>query len=324
MSDPTNWSFPDNLQPKQSEVDFDLNAVFDAVVLVRAEIPDDAFTAEILGTERIGNGIVINDDGLVLTIGYLITEAHAVWLTTNNGAAVAAHPIAYDQTTGFGLVMPLGKLAATPIERGSVRTADVGDAVTVIGHGGRSHSLKASIAAKREFAGYWEYVLDEAIFTTPAHPQWGGSGCVDRDGKLLGIGSLFVQEAIDGKPSEGNMIVPIDLLEPILDDMLTLGRPAGLPRPWIGIYVQEAQGHLVVGGLASNGPAHKAGVRPGDVVIEVGGARVHKLPELFRKIWRVGPAGTEIPMTLARDGNVKRVQIKSVDRAALMKKPQVH
>ena len=324
MSEPKNWSFPESLQPKPEDVRFDLNAAFDAAVLVRAEVPEDAFTAQTLGTERVGNGMVIRDDGLVLTVGYLITEAQSIWLTTNAGAAVPAHPLAYDQMTGFGLVLPLGKLGVKPVERGTSKAVAVGDPVTVIGHGGRQHSLKAKVVAKREFAGYWEYVLDEAIFTSPAHPQWGGSGLLDRDGKLLGIGSLFVQEAVDGKPSEGNMIIPIDLLEPILEDMLSLGRPAGLPRPWIGLYVQEAQGQLVVGGLAKNGPADKAGIRPGDMVIEVAGTRVHKLPELFRKIWRVGPAGTEIPVTLAREGSLSRVKVKSVDRASLLKKPRLH
>src|SRR5262249_40325471 len=157
--------FPAELQPSPDRVSFDLEAALDAVVMLRTEIPQDAFTASILGTERIGNGVVIRADGLVLTIGYLITEAQTIWLTTNSGNAVAGHALAYDQATGFGLVQPLGRLGIPALERGSAQSCAVGDDVFVIGYGGRSHALQAKIIARREFAGYWEYVLDEALFT---------------------------------------------------------------------------------------------------------------------------------------------------------------
>ena len=222
-----NWAFPDALQPDPARTAFELDAALDAVVLLRAEIPADAFTAPILGTERAGNGVVIGADGLVLTIGYLITEASSIWLTTNRGSVVQGHALAYDQATGFGLVMPLGQLGVRPLARGSASSVATGDTVIVIGQGGREHSLNAKIVAKREFAGYWEYVLDEALFTAPAHPQWGGAALVGADGRLLGIGSLLVQEAVGGKAVDGNMFVPIDLLEPILKDMLSTGCSAG-------------------------------------------------------------------------------------------------
>ena len=302
MAEQGNWAFPKSVQPQQDELRFDLESTLDAVVQLRSEIPDDAFTASILGTERAGNGVVIRDDGLVLTIGYLITEARSIWLTTNSGVAVAGYPLAYDQVTGFGLVQPLGRLGVSALARGSASAGAVGDDVIVIGHGGRAHALKASIISRREFAGYWEYVLDEALFTSPAHPQWGGSAVVGMDGRLLGIGSLLVEEAVQGKQAQGNMIVPIDLLEPILDDMTKLGRPNRPPRPWLGMYATDAHGQIVVGGLANDGPAHRAGIRQGDLVLEVAGQRASSLADLFRRIWRLGAAGTEIPLTLARDG----------------------
>ncbi len=323
MAETTEWSFPRDLQPQPDVVEFDLDAALRAVVLIRAEIPEDAFTASILGTERVGNGAVIRDDGLILTIGYIITEAETIWLTAHDGTVVGGHALAYDFATGFGLVQPLGHLNAPMLKRGSAQFADVGANVIVIGHGGRPHALKANIFAKREFAGYWEYLLDEALFTSPAHPQWGGTALIGSDGRLLGIGSLFVQEAVNGSNVQGNMFVPIDLLEPILDDLLKFGRSARAARPWLGMYTAETEGRLVVGGLARGAPAEEAGVRLGDVVLEVGGEHPTGLADLLRKTWRVGPAGVEVPMTLARDGEVVEVKVRSANRYDFLRKPQL-
>jgi S1-C subfamily serine protease len=319
-----NWAFPANLQPQPEDVRFDLGAALDAVVMLRAEVPEEAFTAGILGTERLGNGVVIREDGLVLTIGYLIAEAQSIWLTTNRGRVVAGHALAYDQVTGFGLVLPLAPLGAPALERGSSASCAVGDDVFVIGHGGREHALKARVFAKREFAGYWEYVLDEAFFTLPAHPQWGGAAMVGENGRLLAIGSLLVQEVVSGQSVHGNMLVPVDLLEPILAELLRTGRAPRAPRPWMGMYAQELNGRLVVGGLVTGGPADRAGVKLGDVVLAVGDQSVAGLADLFRKVWRLGPAGTEVPLTLARKGARLQARLLSVDRADFLLKPRMH
>jgi S1-C subfamily serine protease len=324
MADSNDWAFPTNLRPKSEDLAFDLDAALDSVVLVRAEIPDDAFTASILGTERVGNGVVIGRDGLVLTIGYLITEASAVWLTTNRGTVVAGDPLAYDQASGFGLVQPLGRLGVSPLERSSVHACKAGDKVVVAGHGGRAHALQASVLAKREFAGYWEYVLDEAIFTLPAHPQWGGAALIGGDGRLLGIGSLLVEEKMQGETVQGNMVVPIDLLEPILDSLLRTGRSGRPPRPWLGMYTTEVDHHLVVAGLAERGPAAQAGMQIGDMVVEVAGRPVSGLAGLFRSIWSTGDAGVEVPLTITRKGDKKHLTVRSADRADFLKKHIVH
>ena len=303
---------------------FDLATAVRAVVMVHAEIPDDAFTADVLGTERVGSGVVIGADGLVLTIGYLISEASTIWLTTGDGSVVPGHALAYDQSTGFGLVLPLGPLAAPALERGSSRSLDVAHDVIVIGHGGLPHSLNAKIIARREFAGSWEYVLDEALFTAPPHPEWGGTALIGADGRLVGIGSLLVQEGVSGETFDANMFVPVDLLEPVLHDLRSLGRPGGPPRPWLGLYASELDDRLVVSRLAERGPAHRAGVRRGDSVLAVAGHAVSSLADLYRKVWSVGPAGSQIPLTLGRGSETLRVRVNSADRNDFLLKPRRH
>src|SRR3954453_8071657 len=259
MAEKSDWQFPVEMRPRPEDWRFDLDGALDAVVQLRAEIPEDAFTAQILGTERIGNGVVIRDDGLVLTIGYLITEASTIWLTTNKGVVVPAFPLGYDQTTGFGLVQPLAKLGVRPLARGSAGSCRIGENVVIAGHGGRARALRATVFAKREFAGYWEYVLDEAIYTAPAHPQWGGSALIGAEGKLLALGSLLVQEKVDGGVLQGNMRWPIPLLEPILEDMLKTGRSSRAPRPWLGLYATEAGARPLVARPPPPRPAQGGG-----------------------------------------------------------------
>ncbi len=323
MSDSTPWSFPEHLQPDVDEGSA-LAQALDGLVLLRAEVPEDAYTAPILGTDRHGSGIVIDGDGLVLTIGYLITEASSIWLTTASGVVVPGHALAYDQATGFGIVQPLGRLPAPAVRLGTVESLEQGDTVVVASHSGRAHALKAQVIALREFAGYWEYVLDEAVFTSPAHPEWSGAALLGLDGRLLGVGSLLVQEQVDGKPTQGNMLVPIDLLPPILEEMRTLGRAGRAARPWLGMYAAENEGQVVVGGVAGGGPAQQVGVRPGDMVLEVAGERVVDLADLFRRVWRLGPAGTEVPLTIAREGALVALKLRSADRNDFLKKPRLH
>jgi S1-C subfamily serine protease len=233
--------------------------------------------------------------------------------------------VGYDQASGFGLVQALGRLGVPALELGASARAGVGDPVIVAGGGGLPHALKARVASKREFAGYWEYVLDEALFTVPPHPSWGGAACIGADGRLAGIGSLFVQEARgEGITSQGNMVVPIELLTPILDDLLRFGRVDRPPRPWLGLYASDAEGTIFIAGLAEGGPAHQAGVHPGDILLEVGGNPVKDLAGTFRSIWEIGPAGVEIPLTVMRDGAPRELRIVSADRSDFLKKPRLH
>jgi len=216
------WEIPAELQPKPEDYAFDLDRALGAVLGLHATVPEDAFTAGTLGTERAGSGVLIRKDGLVLTIGYLITEAESLWLTSSVGGAVPGHVLAYDQETGFGLVQALGRLSVSPMELGTELRVGAGDRVIMAAEGGRRHSISATVVARQEFAGHWEYVLDRAIFTAPAHPFWGGAALIGTDGSLIGIGSLQLQHS-SGRElrRDVNMVVPIDLLPPILDELMT-------------------------------------------------------------------------------------------------------
>jgi S1-C subfamily serine protease len=324
MSSSSEWEMPPAAQPKPENYGYDLDGALTTLVGLRAIVPADAFTAETLGTERTGNGVLIRD-GVVLTIGYLITEAETVWLHLADGRAVPGHVLAYDQETGFGLVQALARFELPVMPIGQSTVTQIGDPVVVAGAGGRKHAVVARIAAKQEFAGNWEYVLDEAIFTAPAHPFWGGTAMIGPAGELLGIGSLQVQQVRDsGSPEPLNMIVPIDLLKPILEDLLTMGRPNHPPRPWLGLNATEIDDKVVVARVSNGGPARKANLRTGDVVLAVAGTEINDLAGFFRKVWSLGKAGVEVPLMVYRDGRTLEVRVPSGDRNRFLKGPSLH
>jgi S1-C subfamily serine protease len=298
-----------------------LDPILSSVVAVRAHIPDDAFTASGLGTLREGSGVVIRESGLVLTIGYLITEASEVWLTTAKGRVVPAHALAYDQETGFGLVQALARLELPALELGRSSRVALGDTVTLAD--GSGQAVEAAVVARQEFAGYWEYLLDDAIFTAPAHSSWGGAALIDDGGKLVGIGSLHLQMMRAGEVENINMSVPIDLLPPILDDMLQSGQVNRPPRPWLGVFSAENNGQVVVMSVAQDSPAAKAGLKRGDIISDVRDSEVSGLADLYRKLWTAGPAGAEVPLRILRDGRDTWLRVKTADRNAFLRKPQL-
>jgi S1-C subfamily serine protease len=302
----------------------DLDNIGRSVTKLRAVIPEDAFTAGILGSQRIGNGVVIDSAGLILTIGYLMTEATDVWLTGAEGHEVAAHPLAYDQVTGFGLILPLQKIDAPPIPFGSSAELRAGSEVHVLSAKEFAAPQVAHVLARREFAGAWEYLLEEAIFTAPAHPHWSGAALIDNNGALVGLGSLLVREVVDGEEINANMFVPIDLLKPILHSLKSTGRAERQPRPWLGVYAVELAGRVYVTGVVEGGPAQHADIREGDVISEVAQQEVGTLPDFYRRVWAVGPAGSGVPLTTMRGATQIHLNVRSVDRRALLKRPQAN
>jgi S1-C subfamily serine protease len=324
MSSLGDWDVPPSVQPQQEDYAYDLDTALASVVSVRAQTPSDAFTAETLGDERLGNGVLI-PGGLVLTIGYLIVEAQTIWLTFSDGSAVQGHVLGYDQQTGFALVQPLARIDLPAIKLGDASKVEIDDRVVIGAPGGCERSIAAHVVARQEFAGYWEYVLDEAIFTAPAHPHWGGSPILNEQGELIGIGSLQLQAASDdGDDLPLNMSVPIDLLVPILDDMKKLGRADRPVRPWLGLYSADIEGEVVILGLARGGPAERAGVDAGDIVISVAGENVLDLSDFYRKVWKLGNSGVDVPVTVAREQGPVNLIIKSGDRNTLLKAPSLH
>ena len=318
------WEIPQKLQPSPDDYDFDLERTLRAVVGLRANVPADAFTASALGTERAGSGVVIRADGLVLTIGYLITEAETVWIIASDGRAIPGHALAFDQNTGFGLVQALGRLDLPALEFGDSDTLKVGATAILAASGGRTHAIETKVVGRQEFAGYWEYLLDEAIFTAPAHPFWSGAALIGTDGKLYGTGSLILQQGDGRRRHDMNMIVPVSILRPVLEDLLTIGRVNAPPRPWLGLFVMENDGALVVGGLADNGPADKAGIQAGDRVLGFGDEEISDLGVLWRRIWSSGPAGAPVKLRLQRDDSEMVVRVTSADRTTFLRTPRYH
>jgi len=319
----TEWKVPPSAQPRAEDYGYDLERALSSVVGLHSIVPPDGFTAETLGVERAGNGVLI-DNGLVLTIGYLITEAATVWLHLGDGHVVEGHALGFDQETGFGLVQALGTIDLPALPIGSSRAAEIGERVVIGGAGGRTRSLAGRIAAKQEFAGYWEYVLDEAIFTSPAHPNWGGTALISPKGELIGIGSLQLERAHEGKNEHLNMIVPVDLLKSVLDDLRKFGRVNKPARPWLGLYSTEVENKIVAVGIAPKGPAARAELKTGDVILAVNGETVSTLAGFYRKVWALGQAGVEVPLTLYREGVTFDVRVNSSDRQKFLKAPRMH
>lgn len=324
MQNADEWKFPHSLRPDPEKLLFNLSKAINSIVKVRTAIPSAAFTADILGTERIGSGVLINSSGLVLTVGYLVTEAESVWLTTNLNQSIPGYVVAYDQVTGLGLIQALGVLDVEASELDSSNLVTVNDDIFFISYGGVEHSLHTKIIRIDEFAGYWEYLLQDAIYTSPPHPQWGGAAVFNARGHVIGIGSLFLQEIFDGKNQQGNLVIPTNILKPIMSDMLKFGRPLAPAKPWLGLYVVESESALIVNGLARYGPAEQAGILQGDRINKISGKKVSTLANFFRSVWDLGAAGVPVPININRDGNHMQLVVNSIDRNDFLLKPQTH
>jgi S1-C subfamily serine protease len=297
-----------------------LEELLSGVVRIKTFINPDGMTRENLGREREGTGIVLDDAGLVLTIGYLMVEAHAAEITTNAGHTVPANVVGYDNESGFGLLQAITPLKVRPVSMGKSSEVKTGDPVLIAAYGGPGGTIGAHVVAKREFAGSWEYMLDEAIFTAPPHPAWSGAALITHDGRLVGVGSLIVGDTSGkGDGVRGNMFVPIDRLAPILGDLIAEGHPLRPAHPWLGLTTDDVNGRLVVSKVTPGAPAEKAGLRRGDVIVGVNGETPKDLPDLYRKIWAQGAAGANVPLDVLQDHQRRHVDVQSINRLDLLK-----
>lgn len=314
-------------RPERASLAYDLDRALSSVVRLHADVDQQFATAATLGAEREGAGIVIDEMGLILTVGYLIVEARDVTITVLGRAEpVVGEAIAYDHESGLGMVCALDPLDVAPLPLGSAKGLSVGDPVTISGYGGFDQAIAGELVARQEFAGSWEYMLADALYTAPMHPYWGGAALIGADGRLAGVGSLYLEEPLgpSGAVRPGNMFIPIDELIPIYDDMVSTGRAVRPARPWVGLHVSEVENRLYVAGITADGPGQRAGFEPGDVILSLEGTPVQDLGDMYRTLWARGEAGAEIRYTVLRDDDVVNLRVTSADRYAFLDLPQRH
>jgi S1-C subfamily serine protease len=299
-----------------------IEPALEPLVSVKTHVPDDAMTAGLLGTERSGHGVRIRDDGLIVTIGYVVSEADEIWIGSHDESAAPGVVIGNDFQSGLALIKPTIPLPGPVMKIGQSRDLRVGDAVTIAGSNGIDpQDIEAQVVAKQEFAGRWEYLLEDAIFTAPPHQNWSGAALINLEGQLCGIGSLVIQGFIvDGAHRTVNMFVPIDLLTPVIDEICDHGRRLSPPRPWLGILVHDEDGELTVVGVYRKCPADEAGLRPGDILLQIQDQPLHSLAHFFRSVWSLGDASVDVPLTILRNSKRQKIVIKSSERAAFLHK----
>lgn len=292
-----------------------------SVVRVDAEIMSDGQTARSLGTRRSGSGVIL-DARTVLTIGYLVLEAEQVSVVSADGQRTPASVAGYDHASGFGLVRTALPLSGKALALGDSDRLSVRDKVSTLGHG-EAEATALWVLSRKPFSGNWEYLLERPIYTFPPVNNWSGAALVDAAGQLVGIGSLIVNDAADDRPGvPGNLFVPVNLLKPILAELLAQGRRSAPAQPWLGLATEQVRGNLMVVQVTRDGPAEAAGLDAGDIVIGVGADKVTGQADFYRRVWKLGPAGVTVPLRVLKDGDVREVPVRSIDRADFLRKPR--
>jgi S1-C subfamily serine protease len=318
-ADPPAQALPEEATPAAIE------SVLHSVVRVRSYVPPEADSAKRLGSEREGQGIVVGDGGLIVTVSYLITEAMSVEIVDEQGRTRSASVVGFSNETGLGILRAPAMAERTPVPLGDSGALKTGTAAIVAGAGGLANAIPAVVVSRRPFAGSWEYLLEQAIYTAPAHSDWGGAALVSSQGKLLGVGSLLTDQARrDGEKMTGNVFIPVDLLRPMLDEVAATGRITPQPHPWLGLNAREHPGGLMVGRLSAHSPADAAGIRRGDLVTAVSGRPVDDLADFYRRVWAIGAPGVDVPLTVMRDGRSFTVKVRSASRYQFLAKERTY
>lgn len=292
----------------------------DAVVKLSIRAVDGARTADTLGAEREGTGIVIDDNGLILTIGYLVLEAASILVMTSDNRIYPASVVGFDHATGFGLLRASPPPPCAPVELGDSSNLGELQSLVVAGHAGAGGVTGAALVSRRRFIGWWEYMIDDALFTAPPRYEHSGAALFDDRGRLVGIASLWVSDAIDGGVAfPGNMFVPINLLKDVLGDLVSDGRRRGTPRPWLGLNSEQVDGHVVVTRVLPDSPAEQAGLKRGDIILGLGGDSIGGQSEFYQSLWSSGGAGRDITLHIVRDKVVKHLIVQTSDRLSYLR-----
>ena len=294
------------------------DVALDAVVKLSIKAVPNARTTENLGAEREGTGVVFGEKGLILTIGYLMLEAGSILVVAGDGRVYPASVVGYDHATGFGVLR--AGVESRPLEVGSSASVRELATVLVAAHGAAGGTSRACVVSRRRFTGWWEYMIEGGIFTAPPRFEHSGAALLDAEGRLVGVGSLWVSDALEiGAAFPGNMFVPIDLLKPLLGDLLSTGRRREPPRPWLGVYSEEIEGHVVVTRVLPESPAAKAGLARGDVILGVGGQAIGRQSEFYQKLWSSGDAGASVMLHVLHKKMVRQLTVRSADRMQYLK-----
>ncbi len=300
----------------ESRDDTNLASLRKGIVSLRVEVSPQAHSAATLGQRRTASGVVIDDKGLILTVGYVILEAASVEITGPDGAKVPGTVIGYHAETGFGLVRALSPLrGAQPMRLGTSTSVQVKDPVLIMAYDNSEGFTSGLVVSRRTFTGYWEYILEDPLYTVPAVQNFAGAALVDKDFTLVGVGSLIVNEAMEPDVSmPGNVFIPIDSLKPVLAELTNQGHSQAPPRPWLGVNVVDQYGRVVVIRVTQDGPAHHSGMSAGDIIFEVAGKPVTSAEEFFRAVWRQGKAGVTVPLTVLQQQAIHKISVPSGDR----------
>ena len=297
-----------------------------SVVGVQVIAAEGARSAQTLGARRSGSGVVIGPDGLILTIGYLLLEADNIQITTHDNKTLPARTVAYDLATGFGLVRTVLPLRGVlPVSLGGADGLKTGDALmasTGVLAGVEAGVNMTQLVSKRAFSGYWEYHIESALFTSPPVENHSGAPLFNQRGELLGVGSLFVMDAVGQNVRlPGNMFVPVDLLKPILAEMQQTGTSKMSRRPWLGLTSAEQAGRVQIVRVNAESPAKDAGLQPGDVVLAVDDTKVATLEAFYKKLWDRAEPDAPVSLTVLQGAELKTIVLKPVDRMSTMRKP---
>jgi len=292
----------------------------DAVVKLSIKAIEGARTADTLGAEREGTGVVIDASGLILTVGYLVIEAGSILVVAGDGRVFPAHVIGFDHATGYGLLRASPGITKQPLAFGDSEKLNPLTSMRIITHESAGGVSAACVVSRRRFTGWWEYMIDGGIFTAPPRFEHSGAALLEADGKLAGIGSLWVSDAIEvGAAFPGNMFVPIDLLKPRLEDLLSTGRSREPARPWLGVYSEEIQGHVVVTRVLADSPAAKAGLTRGGIILGVEGEADGQQSEFYQRLWATGEAGSPVVLHVLHKRTVRQLTIRSMDRMEFLR-----